>query len=281
MWNVTGALDLLPKISISASQKARAADVLEDAIHGVTNVWSDTTLGEVRHLMESDKFWCYRSSDAFIKAYGGPYILGQQEDKLKLIKGNPHTPLTDKICRGHNVVYELVHMTKPPAPGFNTLIFGLNLRRSGFHYHQDTIANLKAKNAPLVGKQPVVTTVYYEKPDEDNGKELVLWKPLLNFTPRFKDDSLYNAARGCQTYHGMVHVQRAGLQSHAQHGIFHTPVFEDGKEQPTADPRKGYRVAITARITYPDSDKMLEPYLNTYCRTIGPQGDKTLCLSDE
>lgn len=54
--------------------------------------------------------------------------------------------------------------------------------------------------APLVGKQPVVTTVYYEKPDEDNGKELVLWKPMLNFKPR--EDSLYMAARGVQTTHG-------------------------------------------------------------------------------
>ena len=70
----------------------------------------------------------------------------QQEGKLKLIKGASHVPLTAKICRGHNVVYELVHATKPPEPGFNTLIFGLNLRRSGFHYHQDTIASLKAKN---------------------------------------------------------------------------------------------------------------------------------------
>ena len=92
--------------------------------------------------------------DAFIVSYGGPYVLGQQEGKLTLIKGTPHTPLTDRMCRGHNVVYELVHMAKPPAPGFNTLIFGLNLRRSGFHYHQDTIASLKPKNAPLVGKQP-------------------------------------------------------------------------------------------------------------------------------
>ena len=86
------------------------------------------------------------SSDAFIKAYGGPYVLGQEEGKLKLVKGAPHTPLTKQICRGHNLVYELIHLTKPPAPGFNTLIFGLNLRRSGLHYHQDTIALLKAKN---------------------------------------------------------------------------------------------------------------------------------------
>lgn len=73
-------------------------------------------------------------------------MLGQKEGKLKLIKGAPHVPLTEKVCRAHNVVYELVHMTKPPKPGFNTLIFGLNLRGSGFHYHQDTITSLKAKN---------------------------------------------------------------------------------------------------------------------------------------
>ena len=60
--------------------------------------------------------------------------------------GSPHTKLTETICRGHNAVYELVHLTKPPEPGFNTIIFGLNLRRSGFHYHCDTIASLKAKN---------------------------------------------------------------------------------------------------------------------------------------
>ncbi len=90
--------------------------------------------------------------DAFIKAYGGPYVLGQNEGKLKLINGAPHTPLTEKVSRGHNAVYELVHMTKPPEPGFNTLIFGLNLRGSGFHYHQDAIASLKAKNGESGGR---------------------------------------------------------------------------------------------------------------------------------
>lgn len=168
-WNVTGALDLLPRIPIASHQKTRARDVLDDSVHGVTNVWSDATLQEICDLMHSPNFWCYRSTgesshcdihdstcrllvspairlDAFIKAYGGPYVLGQKEGKLKLIKGAPHIPLTEKVCRAHNVVYELVHMTKPPKPGFNTLIFGLNLRGSGFHYHQDTITSLKAKN---------------------------------------------------------------------------------------------------------------------------------------
>lgn len=61
-WNVTGALDLLPNIPISAHQKSRAANVLDDAIHGVTNVWSDATLDEVRDLMLSENFWSFRSS---------------------------------------------------------------------------------------------------------------------------------------------------------------------------------------------------------------------------
>jgi len=279
MWNVTGAIDLLPKVPISSHQKTRAIEILDDAVHGVTNVWSDETLEELRTLMQSADFWCYRSSDAFIKAYGGPYVLGQEEGKLKLLKGAPHTSLTEQICRGHNLVYELIHLTKPPEPGFNTLIFGLNLRRSGSHYHQDMIDLLKAKNAPLVSRQLVVTTVYYEKLEDDNGKELVLWKPILNFNPR--DDSLYMAARGIQTLHGMVHVQRAGLQSYTQHGVFHTPIFEDGDIEPVSDARRGYRVAITARITFPDSDKRLEPYLENdhYSSVLGPDGNKTICLS--
>lgn len=62
MWNVTGALDLLPRIPIASHQKARARDVLDDSVHGVTNVWSDTTLQEIRDFMHSPNFWCYRSS---------------------------------------------------------------------------------------------------------------------------------------------------------------------------------------------------------------------------
>lgn len=216
---------------------------------------------------------------SFIKAYGGPYVLGQQEGKLKLIKGNPHIDLTEKICRGHNIVYTLVHSEPPAGPGFNTLIFGLNLRRSGFHYHQDAIGALKAKNAPLLPCQPVVTTVFYEKPQHDEGKEMVLWKPLMNFKP--KNDSLYMAARGIVTSHGMVHVQKAGLQSKAMHGIFRTPSCNSATDaEKELEPRMGYRVAITARITFDDSEKRLEPYLNEdhYNIVIGPGGNKTLFL---
>ena len=103
----------------------------------------------------------------------------------------------------------------------------------------------------------------------------MLWKPLFNFKPSV--DTLYAAARGLQTTHGMVHVQRAGLQSHAQHGVFHTPVFENEGSEPE---RKGYRVAITARITHSNSDKLLKPYLENdhYSVVLGPDGNKTLCL---
>lgn len=213
----------------------------------------------------------------FIKAYGGPYVLGQQEGKLKLIKGNPHVDLTEKLCRGHNIVYTLIHSEPPAGSGFNTLIFGLNLRRSGFHYHQDAIGSLKAKNAPLLPRQPVVTTVYYQKPQLDDGKEMVLWKPLMNFKP--KDDSLYMAARGIVTSHGMVHVQKAGLQSKVEHGIFRTPC-NSSDEAMDIDPRMGYRVAVTARITYDDSENRLEPFLkgDHYNVIIGPEGNKTLSL---
>ena len=315
-WNVTGAIDLLPCMSISHDQKSRACEVLDDAVHGVTNVWSDETLEGMRELMHSEDFWNHRGSgecidvesnagrgrvfpfdhfttfflylpiislDAFIRSFGGPYVLGQNEGNLKLIKGSPHVPLTEKICRGHNLVYEMIHSEKSPLPGFNTIIFGLNLRRSGFHYHRDTIASLKAKNEPMIPHQPVVTTVYYQKPHVDNGKELVLWKPLLNFNP--KGDSLYLAARGIQTTHGMVHVQKAGLQRHAQHGIFHTPIFsndgEGDRDIASSDPRQGYRVAITARITYPDSEQRLGPYIKKshYQRVIGPNGQSSLLLS--
>lgn len=166
----------------------------------MTSVWSDATLEQVRTLMHSNDFWSHRGADAFIRAFGGEYVLGQKEGKLKLIKGSPHNLLTEKLCQGHNIVYTVVHGVKPPEPGFNTLIFGLNLRRSGFHYHQDAIGSLKAKNAPLLPRQPVVTTVFYEKPEADEGKEIVLWKPLLNFDP--SDSSLFTAARGVVTTHG-------------------------------------------------------------------------------
>jgi hypothetical protein len=79
-------------------------------------------------------------------------------------------------------------------------------------------------------------------------------------------------------YTGMVHVQREGLQSHALHGIFHTPVIHDGEKERVVNPREGYRVAITARITHDDSERRVEPFLKDdyYSCVLGPNGDKTL-----
>jgi hypothetical protein len=66
-WNVEGPIDLLPSImSISRDQKERACDVLDDAVHGVTNVWSDETLEGMRDLMHSENFWSHRGAGVYI-----------------------------------------------------------------------------------------------------------------------------------------------------------------------------------------------------------------------
>jgi hypothetical protein len=95
---------------------------------------------------------------------------------------------------------------------------------------------------------------------------------------RKNTDSLYMAARAVQTPHGKVHVQRAGLQKDALHGIFHTPIFVNDKPPPVSRERVGYRVAITARINETNADELLTPFLEKgkYCRVYGPDGDKTL-----
>ena len=74
--------------------------------------------------------------------------------------------------------------------------------------------------APLTPKQPVVTSVFYERPEADGGKESVLWRPCLNWQAR---GDVFCAARALGTPHGCVHVQRAGLQARSKHGVFHTP----------------------------------------------------------
>jgi hypothetical protein len=104
----------------------------------------------------------------------------------------------------------------------------------------------------------------------DTGKELVLWKPMLNFSPINHDansNGEYLAARAVTTEHGMIHVQRAGLQKSAVHGIFHAT---------GASERQGYRVAITARITKPDAEASVRPFEKQYCLELGPLGDVML-----
>lgn len=287
-WTVSGPHDLVGTGLISLSRQAhrdKATQELDGAIHGVTNVWLDETLETIREAMHGPDFWCYRGNDAFIRSFGGPYVLGQAEGKLKLVQGTPHTYITDKIARAHSLVYAATHLKLPAGPGFNTIVFGLNIRRGGFHYHQDSIGEIRAKNAPLVPRQPVVTSVFYELPDLDDKKELVNWRPMLNWSPSAQqqkklgvevnedDDgrgtaanSFYLAARCVRTTHGMIHVQRAGLQARTKHGIFHCPNTEE---------RKGYRVAITARIAWPNAEEHLAPYIasDSYARVFGPDGE--------
>ena len=261
-----------PVLLQSREQVQRTCDVLDGAVHGVTNVWTDQTLEEISDLMHTEHFWLNRKGESFIKVYGGSYVLGQKVDDMQLVLGATHQELTDRICCAHNLIYTVIHLENPAAPGFNTLIFGLNLSGSGFHYHQDSIPNLKGKNAPLLPEQPVVTTVLYENIQEDSGKECVFWKPIFNFTPRSssstdsdntskRNEGLYLAARACPTQHGQMHIQRAGLQKDTLHGIFHTPLRKDKDDDGNDNnddeeeengpgrggPRTGYRVAITGK----------------------------------
>jgi hypothetical protein len=105
-WKVDGALDVLalPHIKLaSRSQASMASSILDGAMHGVTGVWHPDTLAAMGELMHEPSFWSRRGEDALIRSFGGPYVLGQQEDKLKLVRGAPHSELTRKfgnVCVG-------------------------------------------------------------------------------------------------------------------------------------------------------------------------------------
>ena len=64
LWIVSGAMDILPNVSVSKHQKQLAKEILNDAIHGVTNIWSDETMNEIGVLMHSAEFWSHRGADA-------------------------------------------------------------------------------------------------------------------------------------------------------------------------------------------------------------------------
>lgn len=283
-WDVNAGYDLLASDTFrlenqSDDEKTRAA--LAGTIHGVTNVWLEESLEEIRELIHSDRFWLNRKGESFVRGFGSPYVLGQRKDDLTLLLSSPHDTVTSQIARAHNLVYTAVHLEFPASPGFNTIVFGLSLAASGFHYHQDSMAGLKPKNAPMLDRQPVVTTVFYEKPESDSGKECVFWKPLVNFTPRVsstespcptRSEDLYIAARAVPTLHGVMHVQMSGLQSRAMHGVFTRPAPKG--EQ--LGPREGYRVSITARIAHRNALDRMEPYLDVYKGCLGPSGNHTL-----
>ena len=174
-WQVKGAVDMLPlSRQPQRSNVASAAAMLDGQIHALWP-WTAEMLAELGAAMRGDRFWCARKGDAFIRGFGGPYVLGQKPGDFKVINGAEHTPLSSALCVGHTMMYTAIHLKPPPAP-FNTIVFGLNLRGGGFHYHQDADMGYQhgpresaPKNAPLVRRQPVVTTVFYERP-EDSGK---------------------------------------------------------------------------------------------------------------
>ena len=273
-WGVVGAVDLLATARLHNSANRSKAKALLDGGAHAASPWLPATLAAIDALMHSPNFWTKRKPDSFIRAFGGAYVLGQaavaegQRAKLKLIHGAPHTALTQMVCRAHSLIYTLIHL-KPPVAPINTLIFGLNLRSAGFYYHQDSdVGCLPAKQAPLLPRQPVVTTVLYERA-EDANKEVVLWQPVLNWEHDTR--TVFKAARGLLTDHGTVHVQRAGLQVGARHGVFHAA---------SKLKREGWRVALSARITHPAdvTAARLEPFRvkGAYTAEWGPDGDYTL-----
>lgn len=119
-----------------------------------------------------------------------------------------------------------------------------------------------AKNAPLVPQQPVVTSVIYGDPTSDSGKEVLLFRPVLNWDAT---DGPFTAARALRTPHGTAHIQRAGLQRSAKHGVFHAP---------GTPPRESWRVALTGRVAKPNAADLVEQWAakGAYSETFGPDG---------
>ena len=105
--------------------------IREGDCHGIEGCWTKDTLQLLDQLMGSDSFFNKhgsqhqnRKKDQLICVFGGPYILGQKEDDLKLVLGSPHTSLTSRICTAKNIIYAIIHLSHAPIPGFNTLVFG-------------------------------------------------------------------------------------------------------------------------------------------------------------
>lgn len=98
-----------------------------------------------------------------------------------------------------------------------------------------------------------------------------MWRPTTNWSSH---GDVFTAARALVTTQGMAHVQRAGLQRDAQHGIFHSPGTEA---------RAGYRVALTGRITFPNAAERVAPHEQKghYSSVLGPDGAWSLPGSGE
>ena len=177
--------------------------------------------------------------------YGGPYVLGQNEDDLKLVPGRAHTPLTIQLLRAKNLVYTLT-MLMPYSSPFNTAVFVLFYRGPGFGYHRDQ-CNIEGKNVTMTDEQPVCTTVLYQQ-KADAGKETVYWIPNGKKYDKSYDNN-YLALCNLETRHGTEHVQCSGLQSISKHAVLHTANTRQ---------RTGARVNITSRVSHLDAAERVE-----------------------
>ena len=152
------------------------------------------------------------------------------------------------------------------------------------------LSTLKEKNMTMSPEQPVCTTVLYQHA-VDEGKETVFWIPTpigdgigedkwnKSMRDSFDSDTYTNpylARNSAVTYHGLEHIQRAGLQKHSKHGVFHTL----GTEQ-----RTGGRIAITSRVSHSDSCDKLSKFLSKECnrdkfnQIIDPYDEETVKYS--
>ena len=87
-WRMGGAANLFPLVRQSISANVSKAKVLlEGAAHAAEQPWLPSTLAALDGLMHEPQFWCRRKPDSYIRSFGGPYILGQDE-------GEPSQPLS-------------------------------------------------------------------------------------------------------------------------------------------------------------------------------------------
>lgn len=135
----------------------------------------------------------------------------------------------------------------------------------------------------MTEQQPVCTTVLYEKPGADKGKETIYWIPAFglgsgtkNSSKKYSDATYerpYCALCNLETSHGTEHVQSSGLQSISKHAVLHTS---------NKGVRTGARVAITSRVSHPDAAARVEAFKaawkrgKVYKEEVGVQGTTTV-----
>ena len=164
----------------------------------------------------------------------------------------------------------------------------MTFRGSGFGYHADQCSDLLAKDVTMVPEQAVCTTVLYEQPEKDSGKESVHWisKTSSDLSNRWKNtfSNPYQSLCALRTYHMSEHVQTAGLQSISKHAVLHTlPQTSTGGYS-----RQGKRIAITSRISYDDNLSITkantmrneENIKKNYANSIPSEGNITIQWKD-